>query len=165
MIVFDSSTLILLAKAEMLDCFLDDYQGKVLIPREVEAESCARKKSPDSLLLQKRIQEGRIKVVRVSSARLCGQFMRDFNMSRGEAEALALAIEKKANLVATDDRNAIKACKLLRIPFASAIAILTRMAERKAIEADRVGAALNALQKYGRYSDEIIREASEKLKI
>jgi predicted nucleic acid-binding protein len=163
MIVFDSSTLILLAKVELLDDFLGDYQGKVLIPPEVEEESCARKESFDALLLRKRIQENRIMVAKVSSGRLREQLMRDFNICRGEAEALALAIEKKANLVATDDKNAVKACKLLKIPFASAIAILIRMADKRLLDKDRIKTMLDALQKYGRYSDAIIKDARERL--
>jgi predicted nucleic acid-binding protein len=165
MIVFDSSTLILLAKTGLLDDFLKDYQGKVLIPREVEAESCSRKKSFDALLLQKRIQENGITVAKLLNRALSEQLMQDFNIFRGEAESLALAIEKKANLVATDDKNAVKACRVLKMPFTSAIAILIRMAERKVIAMDRVKAALAALMKYGRYSDGIIKEAKEKLGI
>jgi predicted nucleic acid-binding protein len=165
MIVFDTSTLILLTRAGLLDAFLDDYRGKVLIPREVEAESCGRKKSLDALLIAERIREHRIGVAKVANTRLCEQIMRDFNICGGEAEAIALAIEKKANLVATDDRNAIRACKLLKISFTSAIAILTRMAERKIIDTDRINAALDTLIKYGRYSDGIIREARERLEI
>jgi predicted nucleic acid-binding protein len=165
MIVFDSSTLTLLAKTGLLDDFLDDYQGKVLIPREVEVESCGKKQSFDALLLRKRIQENRIGVAKVSGPRLCEQLMRDFNICRGEAEGLVLAIEKKANLVATDDKNVVKACKLLKIPLTSAIAILIRMAERKVLERDKISAALDALLKYGRYSDGIIKEARERLRI
>lgn len=40
------------------------------------------------------------------------KLMEDFNIDEGEAEALILAIQEKAIMVATDDRNAIRACKL-----------------------------------------------------
>jgi predicted nucleic acid-binding protein len=165
MIVFDSSTLILLAKSGLLDAFLEDYQGKVLISQEVETESCSRKKSFDALLIRKRIEENRIKVVKASDKKLCEELMQDFNICKGEAESLVLAIEKKARLIATDDRNAIKACRLLKIPFTSAIAILVRMAEKKAVEPERTLAALSALEKYGRYSEDILKEAKTKLGI
>ena len=165
MIVFDSSTLILLAKAEFLDDFLEDYQGKALIPREVEAESCGKKKSFDALLLRKRVLEKKIGVAKVSDTRLCAQLIRDFNISRGEAEALVLALEKKASLIATDDKNAIKACKVLKIPFTSALAILIRMADKRIIDTNRSKAVLDALVKYGRYGDAIIKDARERLGI
>lgn len=165
MIVFDSSTLVLLAKSELLDGFLEDYKGKVLIPREVETESCGRKKSFDALLIRKRIQEKRIGVSKISNVAMCTRLIRDFRICRGEAEALALAVEKKAKLVATDDKNAIKACKLLKIHFTSAVAVLVRMKEKGAVDTEKAKAALTALVKYGRYSNRIIKEAKQKLEI
>lgn len=163
MIVFDSSTLILLAKAELLDDFIGDYGGKVLIPREVEEESCAKKKSFDALLIKKRIQEKKISVAKISDAVLCARLMKDFHISRGETEALVLALEKKAKLVATDDKNAIKACKLLNLSFTSAIAILVRMSEKGVIDINRAKAALIALDKGGRYSDAILKKAKKRI--
>ena len=35
-----------------------------------------------------------------------------------------------------DDKNAIKACKILKIPFASALTILVRLVARGIIESD-----------------------------
>lgn len=163
MVVFDSSTLILLAKADILDQFINDYEGKVLVPREVEKESCERKMSFDALLIRKRIQEKIIGVANISNTSLCARLMEDFRLGRGEAEALVLAIERKAKLVATDDKNAIKACKILKLSFTSAIAILIRLSEKGAIETERIKAALNTLIKNGRYSGEILKEVKERL--
>ena len=39
MIVFDSSTLILLAKKELLDMFLDNFDGIVAVPEAVREET------------------------------------------------------------------------------------------------------------------------------
>ena len=58
MIVFDSSTLLLLVKSGLLDNFISDYTDEIIIPVEVkEEESCDRKNSFDALLIQKRINE------------------------------------------------------------------------------------------------------------
>jgi len=62
MIVFNSSTLILLAKAGILDEFLVAVNQRVVIPREVERESCEEKDSMDSLMIRKAIQDRRISV-------------------------------------------------------------------------------------------------------
>ena len=56
MIVFDSSTLILLAKKELLDVFLNNFDGIVAIPKVVREETC-NKKTFDALLIEKRIEE------------------------------------------------------------------------------------------------------------
>jgi len=41
MFIFDASTLILIAKAEILDSFLHDVGLDVVIPLEVEKECCS----------------------------------------------------------------------------------------------------------------------------
>ena len=44
MIVFDTSTLILLARTGLLDQFLEHIGKDLLIPKEVERETCKGKK-------------------------------------------------------------------------------------------------------------------------
>ena len=56
MIVFDSSTLILLAKCELFDIFIKSYGKHVIIPKTVQME-CLEKKTFDALLIEKRIEE------------------------------------------------------------------------------------------------------------
>ena len=43
MIIFDASTLILLARIEILELFVSNFQGKVLIPHSVEIEAFKEK--------------------------------------------------------------------------------------------------------------------------
>lgn len=154
----------MLTKAELIDDLLEGYEGKILIPREVEVESCGRKKSFAALFIRNKIEEKKIGVAKISNAALCNRLMRDFRICRGEAEAFVQALERKAKLVATDDKNAIKAYKLLKLSFTSAIAMLVKMAEREVIDTEKARVALRALTRYGRYSDEIIKEAKKRLK-
>ena len=62
MFVFDASTLILLAKTDLLDLFLDHLKDKAFITEEVEEECCRKPQAFDSLIIQKLIEEGRITV-------------------------------------------------------------------------------------------------------
>ena len=55
MIVFDASTLILLAKAELLEPFLAGSKLEAVIPREVEREACEAKESFDALVIRELI--------------------------------------------------------------------------------------------------------------
>ncbi|MBI5678767.1 MAG: hypothetical protein HZC52_09855 [Planctomycetes bacterium] len=165
MIVFDSSTLILLAKVELLDAFIDDYKKVVIIPQEVNEECCSKKGSFDALLIRKRIEEKRIKTARIHNTELCERFIKDFSIDMGEAEALVLFLEKKALLLAVDDKNAIKACKILKIPFASALTILARLVVRGVIESDAARKKIDVLAKYGRYKDTMIKEARERFNL
>ena len=165
MIVFDSSTLILLAKVELLDAFIDDYKKVVIIPQEANEECCSKKDSFDALLIRKRIEEKKIKTARIHNIELCERFIKDFSIDRGEAEALVLFLEKKALLLAVDDKNAIKACKILKIPFVSALTILVRLVARGIIETDDARKKIDILAKYGRYKDTMIEEARERLNL
>jgi len=62
MIIFDSSTLILLAKVELLKEIV--RQLEMVIPREVERESTV-KDTFDAKLIKKLIEDGKIRVAKV----------------------------------------------------------------------------------------------------
>lgn len=88
----------------------------------------------------------------------------DFNLGYGEAEAVALALEKQADLVATDDRNAIRACKLLQLKFTTAIGILIHMMEQGVIRTDEARSYLEGIAMYGRYHRAILDDARRRLR-
>jgi predicted nucleic acid-binding protein len=87
----------------------------------------------------------------------------DFGLGRGEAEAIALALEEKAQIVGIDDKNGINACKLLGIPFTTAIGVLIRMREKGLLPVNDALAKLAALATYGRYKQSIVEDARRKL--
>ena len=159
MIVFDASTLILLAKAELLETLLANVRQQVVIPKEVERECSGAKRSLDALLIQKAINEERIRCLLVRNKKLCAEIQRDFPVGRGEAEALSLAVEEKADIVAIDDRHGINACKLLRLPFVTAISLLVAMVAKGWLGKEEALRKLEALQAYGRYRAEIVNDA------
>ena len=163
MLVFDASTLILLAKAELLDPFLAGVYLAVVIPGEVEKECCGSKKTLDALMIQKALDELRIKVIGVKNRKLVAKLQGDFSLGKGEAEAVALALNEKAQLLAIDDKNGINACKLLGIPFTTAVGILIRSWEKKLLESTDALAKLELLAKYGRYKNSIIEDARLRL--
>ena len=160
MIVFDSSTIILLAKTELLDVLINTYKGDILVTKEVEKEVTV-KETFDGMLIKKRIEEGKIKVKAIYDKNI-EIFMEDFNIDLGEAEALCLAL-KEGSILATDDKNAINACKLLKIPFTTAIDFLLRAKEKKLLSDEESKIKLNHLAKYGRYKKEILEDAKRRL--
>jgi predicted nucleic acid-binding protein len=87
----------------------------------------------------------------------------DFGLGKGEAEAIALCLQEKAQLVATDDKNGINACKLLGIAFTTAPAILIRCREKNLISRSEAFAKLSFLGLYGRYQNSIIEDARQRL--
>jgi predicted nucleic acid-binding protein len=163
MVILDSSTLILVAKMEMLDSFLGSVELPVLIPAEVAKECCAVKKSLDALSIQKALDESRIRVVAARDRKLIRRLRGDFGLGRGEAEAIVLALAQRAPLVGIDDKNGINACKLLGIAFTTAIAILIRMHDKGLLTEVEALNKLAALGKHGRYKQSILDDAKRKL--
>jgi len=163
MVVLDASTLILIAKMEILDLFLDGIESKVAIPAEVVKECCGVKKSLDALLIQKALDESRVKVGAVKNRRLVTKLQGDFGLGRGEAEAIVLAVAEEAPVLGIDDKNGINACKLLGITFTTAIGVLVRMREKGHLTIGEALAKLATLGRHGRYKHSILEDARRKL--
>jgi predicted nucleic acid-binding protein len=163
MIVFDASTLILIAKGDFLDLFISHAGMAVVIPGEVERKCCGSKKVLDAVIIQKALDESRIKTVTVKNRRLVAKLQADFSLGSGEAEAIALALNEKAQLLGIDDKNGINACKLVGIAFTTAVGILIRSRGKGLLEKTEALAKLALLAKHGRYKDSIIEDARLKL--
>jgi len=163
MIVFDASTLILIAKIEILDSFLRDVGHEIAIPAEVERECCNIKTSLDALMIRSALNESRIRVITVREERLFGKVQGDFGLGKGEAEAIVLALAEKAAVLGIDDKSGINACKLLGVAFTTAIGILIRMCEKKLLTPSEALDKLNGLAQHGRYRGSILEDARRKL--
>jgi len=163
MFVFDASTLILTAKMELLDLFLNEVGMEVAIPRAVGEECCGGKKTLDALMIQKAVDESRITVKSVRDRKLVTKLEEDFSMARGESEAIAFALQDKARMIGIDDKRGIDACKLVGIPFTTAVAILVRSHQKGLIDRSDSLVRLAALAKHGRYKSSIIEDAKRKL--
>jgi len=116
------------------------------------------------LMIQKALDELRIKVVSVKNRKLVDKLQGDFGLGKGEAEAIALTLSEKARILGIDDKNGINACKLLGIPFATAIGILIRMREKELLTVNEALVKLEALGKHGRYKQSILEDARQKLR-
>ncbi len=162
MIVFDSSTLVLLAKTELLDLLLNDYRGSVVVTSSV-AEESIRKGTFDGLLIRKRIEEGKIKV-QAARSEYSEKIMADFNINKGEAETIVAALANKGSVVATDDKSAIRACKLLNVLFTTAIDVLITAKRKNLLTKEEAILKLEELSRQGRYKARIIEDAKKKLK-
>jgi predicted nucleic acid-binding protein len=165
MFVLDASTLILIAKAELLGPFLAGVKLKVAVPGEVARECCGAKMTLDGLMIQKALVESRIKVIHVKNRKLVGKLQADFSLGQGEAEAIALALKQRERIIGIDDKNGINACKLLGMAFTTAGGLLLRSHQKGLLDRSAAFAGLAALAKYGRYKDSIIEDARLKLEV
>jgi len=163
MFVFDASTLILTAKIELLQLFLNDIGMEVAIPKAVEEECCGVSKTLDALVIRKALDEARIQVRKVRNGKLVAKLVSDFTLGRGEGEAIALALEEKARTVGIDDKNGIDACKLLGLPFTTAVGLLVWSRQKGLTGLDDARVRLSALGRYGRYRKSILDDALRQL--
>lgn len=155
MIVFDSSTLILLAKIDILPMVLNRYKG--IIPEAVKKE-VLYKDNIDAKLIGQQIRDGKLILNKSPDTKKIKLICKDFPLGRGEAAALIVAREKKC-LFAVDDGLAIKVCKILNVKFVTAIHFLIGSGFDKKLTL----AKLDLLQQYGRYSANIIKDAKERI--
>ena len=129
---------------------MSNFEGTVIIPEKVRVEATGSgKEGAESI--NRYIEDKKISVVKVKNAALVKRLMDDFSIDAGEAEALTLASGKKTNIVATDDRNAIRACKLLKLEFVTAVSFLIRAVEKGVLSKDEGVIKLEKLQLIGRY--------------
>jgi predicted nucleic acid-binding protein len=164
MFLLDASTLILLAKTELLDLFLNDLTENPVITEEVEEECCRKRQAFDSLIIQTAIEERKITVKALRSKSVYQKLQKDLGLGSGEGATLAFALTQKAPLVGIDDRRGIQACKLLKLPFSTAIDIVVRMRQKQILSREQALRKLEALARHGRYSEEIIQRAMAILK-
>ena len=159
--VFDSSTLILLAKIDLLRESAEDIS--IVIPPKVK-EECLFKESLDALLIKTLIAEGKIKVEKAGNQEAVRKLRADFRIEAGEAQALWLG-RKLGVPLAVDDGPTIKACKVLGVHFVTAIHFLINLRAWAKLELPLALAKLDALAAYGRYSRKIIEDAAQRLRV
>ena len=160
MIIFDASTLILLAKIEILKMITQDR--RILISKEVELESTCKHELLDAKIIMELIKARKIKVVKVTNQALLKRLQKDFVLARGEASALSLAHHKQM-ILATDDGQTIKACKVLGIKFVTAIHFLLDVYYKRKINKKLALVRLERLKNLGRYNAKIISDAINKI--
>jgi len=140
-IVFDASTLILLAKITLLREITEDVN--VIIPEKVKSE-CLLKEGIDATLISTLIRETKIIVKKAGNAEAIKKIQRDFRIETGEAEALWLA-RRLDCAIAVDDGPTIKACKVVGQRFTTAIHFLLSLTSQNRLEKDIALAKLEKL--------------------
>jgi len=159
-IVFDASTLILLAKADLLQMVVPGTE--ISIPRVVEQEVQAKPDSYDAQVVTRMIAEGTIHVSDEVPATDVKMLQKQFRLAVGEASALWMAKDKQC-VIGIDDGPGIRAAKVLGVPFVTAIHILIGLSELGHIQQPSALAKLDSLAMWGRYSTQLISDARLKI--
>lgn len=159
-IICDSSILILISKLEMLDLLIDAFE-EILIPKAVFMESVdqgKKLKKMDAFLIEKKIMEGKIIIENIKNLAEKEKFMNDFNLHEGEAEALILYSERKAELFGTDDYRTLKVCKILDIKYFTTPLFIIRCYVIEKLSKKMAMLKFEKLEEFGWYNEENIIE-------
>ncbi len=162
MVVMDSSSLILLAKLGALDKLLENIREKVILGERVYMEVTA-KDTFDAKLIADRTKGGLMEIKEIVNARLFNDVIKDFGCGAGEAESITLCIET-GNGIATDDKKAMNACKLLKVRWTTTADLLAEMYDKKKINYEETLAYVDRLETYGWYGRKLIEKLRERIK-
>ncbi|MBN1502938.1 hypothetical protein JW930_05320 [Candidatus Woesearchaeota archaeon] len=162
MFVSNSSTLILLAKISSLRSFLE-IGKKITIPNQVYDEFIKKKESFDAKLIQKEIENQKIKIEDVKKEKY-HSYQEEFRLHEGEAAAYALFKKDKFRAILTDDGELIKLCKIEEAPFICSMAIVFLLYKNSKISKEEALEKIEKLYDIGRYSKEIYDYFLQKVK-
>lgn len=160
LIIKDAMVLIHLAKGTILETACTHF-GTVFIPPTVEKE-VLNQDYADSFIISELIQRAVIQVKLVKDKSLI-QKANQFNIQRGEAEAVALYWENQANLLATDDDNVRKKQQILQLKIIGTPAILLHLFTMGKIDFHKLKEAIKMIKETAWFSntiwDKIMMEA------
>ena len=151
-----------MAKAELLDNIIAVLKSKLVIHEQVLKEATVKKELPAAQIINDSIRQKKIAVKSVENQKFCEKLMADFNLGKGEAEAITPCLGNDAVLI-SDDERAIVACKVLAVPFTTAPHLLVGMYKKKHLSQEKARAIAKKLVNYGRYSQEFIKRMEEDL--
>ena len=162
MLVSNTSTLVLLAKIGCLEAFIG-MLPPIEIPVQVEQEALFDKDSYYAKLIQKLIQNNKIKIIQVNKNKL-NEIISQFKLDKGEAAAFAMFKDKRHKAILTDDGELIKLCKLQSVPFICAMAVVVRLYEKKKLSKESALDKLEELHVIARYSKNLYEHFKSEVK-
>lgn len=159
-ILFDTSTLVLLAKLDLLGPLADEV--RVMIPEAVKVEATRKRELWDAKLIYRLIKEKKIHVIREERKSLVETVGRDFALGKGEASAVILA-KIRGLLLGIDDKQGIRACKALGVQFTTTLAVIMRFHEKGVLNADQAVVKIEKLRTYGWYQAELLEKVLKEI--
>jgi predicted nucleic acid-binding protein len=164
LIIKDSMILIHLAKMQILTDSCRHF-GNVLIPKKVYEETVINGKNkghPDSLIIEQTVANNLIKIKGVKNKKKVDD-LRIFGLHLGEAEAIALYFQEKAQLLATDDDTCRKNRIILGINIIGSPAIVIMLFRNSLITRNKALDCISSLETIGWFDIEVINEMKQQI--
>ena len=150
--ISDSSSLILLAKAGLLDLLCRN--ARILITQTITEEIFFNSK--DSRLIRALISAEKITVKKIKDSGLPA------SLDKGERTVVNLFREMEADYLLLDDKKAAIYCKRNSVPFVNALLIPLYLRKCEAIDGQTTERKITLLKEIGRYSEWIKEYVSKK---
>lgn len=163
-LALDSCSVILLAKATILESMCKKYE---LIMAKTVYEEILKgkdKKFMDALLTEKLVKEKKIIVKTAINAKLVNKLIRDFNLGKGEAETLALVIGEECDAIVTDNKQGRKSALMHGLNLIGSIDVITALYNLKLIDKNKAKDGLMKLKEFGWFQEYLIDNAMEEIK-
>ena len=165
LVVKDSMILIHLAKMQILTDSCRQF-GDVMIPTKVYEEAVVKGKEkghPDAVIIEQAITNDLVKIKQVRNKKKLDD-LKIFGLHLGEAEAVALYFQEKAQFLATDDDTCRRNRIILGINIIGSPAIVLTLLRNGAINRSKALDCVLALEKIGWFDAEVINEMNRKIK-
>lgn len=158
-IIIDSCSVILLAKATILEKFSE--WKKTMITGTVYSEVLEGKEKRflDALLLERLVNEKKIHIDENFRKELVQKMVQDFGLGIGESESIAAASETKNRIVITDNKQGRKAAKIQGLNLSGSIDVVISLYIAKKITKEKALSALQVLKKEGWFQDYLVEYA------
>ncbi len=150
--MFDSTPLIYLAKAELLDPLSRLPNPFLASPRvRDEVLEAGRKKGASEVLrLEQLVSRRRLQVEPLRSRRMLARLREEPRLSEADREAVALAAESRGRLIA-DETPLRSVARALDIPVGGSLFLLGRLVEMDFLPRSEARAALDRMIEAGWY--------------
>lgn len=138
---------------------------QVIIPSLVHKEVVEKgieNSHPDAFVVQKLEKEGYIKVTPVTETSLMDE-LKVYGSKGGELEAVALYMQEKGDLIASNDDKVRKLQLILNLELVSSLEIIFMLARKGAVSKDRAKGCLGELKKVGWFSKNVIDAIMEEV--
>lgn len=163
-LAIDSCSIILLAKATVLEAMCKKYD---LIMAKTVYEEVLKgkdKKFMDALLTEKLVKDKKIIVKTAINGKLANKLARDFNLGKGEAETLALVIGRQCDAIVTDNKQGRKSALIHGLKLIGSIDVITALCKLKLIDKNKAKDGLMKLREFGWFQEYLIDNAMEEIK-
>lgn len=157
--VIDSCSIILLAKAEILQLLAENRN--LIISKSVYAEVVEGRniKLLEALLLERLVNEKIVTIEDNVNKNLVEKLRNDFNLGDGEAESIELAMEKQDKLIITDNKQGRKAAKVYNLNVSGSLGCVMALFKLNKIDKEKARNTLKKLKESGWFQDYLIETA------